>query len=74
MKYLIYVLLTIEGALLLFASYALGYGTYWELTNETSRPTPWLVIILCAVGILVLIATFILQIINFRQINRMDKF
>ena len=71
MKYVIYALFVVEGALLLFASYALGYGVYWELTNEVSRPTPWLVIILCAVGILVLIATFILQIINFRQIERM---
>lgn len=71
MKYVIYALFVVEGALLLFVSYALGYGVYWELTNEVSRPTPWLGIILCAVGILVLIATFILQIINFRQIERM---
>lgn len=71
MKYLIYVLLTIEGALLLFASYALGYGVYWELTNEASRPMPWLVIILFAVGILILTVLFILQIIIFRQIERM---
>lgn len=74
MKYLIYVLLTIEGAIILFASYALGYGVYWELTNEASRPTPWLTIILCAIGILLLIATFILQIASFRQANRYDLF
>lgn len=72
MKYLIYVLLTIEGAIILFASYALGYGVYWELTNEASRPTPWLTIILCGIGILLLIATFILQIASFRQANRYD--
>ncbi|QAX97492.1 hypothetical protein [Enterococcus phage phiSHEF13] len=74
MKYLIYVLLTIEGAIILFASYALGYGVYWELTNEASRPTPWLTITLCGIGILLLIATFILQIASFRQANRYDLF
>lgn len=74
MKYLICVLLTIEGVFLLFATYALGYGIHWELTNEASRPTPWLVITLCAIVVLVLIVAFILQIINFRKINRMDKF
>lgn len=74
MKYLIYFLLTVEGILPLFASYVLGYGVHLELANETSSPMPWLIIILCAVGILVLIVVFILQIINFRQINRMNKF
>ena len=71
MKYVIYALFVVEGALLLFVSYALGYGVYWELTHEASRPTPWLVIILCAVGILILTVLFILQVINFRQIERM---
>lgn len=71
MKYVIYVLFVVEGALLLFVSYALGYGVYWELTHEASRPTPWVTIGFCTFRILILTVLFILQIINFRQIERM---
>lgn len=71
MKYVIHALFVVEGALLLFVSYALGYGVYWELTHEASRPTPWVTIGFCTFGILILTVLFILQIINFRQIERM---
>lgn len=71
MKYVTYALFVVEGALLLFVSYALGYGVYWELTHEASRPTPWVTIGFCIFGIRILTALFILQIINFRQIERM---
>lgn len=69
MKYLVYCALLIAGTLLAFLNYLIGYIVYHELTTVSSAPTPWFIVGMCVLTVVILDLTAILELISYRMLK-----
>ncbi|UYB00718.1 hypothetical protein GMNKNHGO_00091 [Enterococcus phage vB_Efa29212_3e] len=73
MKLSDYLLLLVGGVAILLNTLMVTYSIYWGLTSGESTTSYWITIVFCTMQAVLVIGAYILNIITFASLNRINK-